>query len=29
MILGEGLRVARTASLMGDLKATMGPGIIG
>lgn len=29
MILGEHLRVNRTASLMGDLKATMGPGILG
>ena len=29
MILGEHLRVNRSASLMGDLKATMGPGILG
>ncbi len=29
MILGEHLRVKRSASLMGDLKATMGPGILG
>lgn len=29
MILGEHLRVSRSASLMGDLKATMGPGILG
>ena len=29
MILGEHLRVTRSASLMGDLKATMGPGILG
>ncbi|WP_046439877.1 DNA polymerase III subunit alpha [Corynebacterium kutscheri] len=29
MILGEHLRVNRTASLMGDLKATMGMGILG
>ena len=29
MVLGEHLRVERSASLMGDLKATMGPGILG
>ena len=29
MILGEHLRVDRSASLMGDLKAAMGPGILG
>ncbi|AZA11749.1 DNA polymerase III subunit alpha [Corynebacterium gerontici] len=29
MILGEHLRVERSGSLMGDLKATMGPGILG
>ena len=29
MILGEHLRVKRSASLMGDLKATMGPAILG
>ncbi|MDO4762753.1 MAG: DNA polymerase III subunit alpha [Corynebacterium sp.] len=29
MILGDHLRVKRTASLMGDLKATLGPGILG
>ncbi len=29
MILGDHLRVNRSASLMGDLKATMGPGILG
>lgn len=29
MILGEHLRVARSASLMGDLKATLGAGILG
>ena len=29
MILGDHLRVSRSASLMGDLKATMGPGILG
>ncbi|MDU0478039.1 DNA polymerase III subunit alpha [Staphylococcus chromogenes] len=29
MVLGEHLRVNRTGSLMGDLKATMGPGILG
>lgn len=29
MVLGEHLRVERTGSLMGDLKATMGPGILG
>ncbi|KQB85251.1 DNA polymerase III subunit alpha [Corynebacterium oculi] len=29
MILGEHLRVDRSASLMGDLKATMGTGILG
>lgn len=29
MILGEHLRVKRSASLMGDLKATMGPSILG
>ncbi|MDO5098848.1 MAG: DNA polymerase III subunit alpha [Corynebacterium sp.] len=29
VILGEHLRVNRSASLMGDLKATMGPGILG
>ncbi|MBC3185250.1 DNA polymerase III subunit alpha [Corynebacterium sp. zg-331] len=29
MILGEHLRVERSASLMGDLKATMGTGILG
>ncbi|RSZ62745.1 DNA polymerase III subunit alpha [Corynebacterium hylobatis] len=29
MILGEHLRVDRSGSLMGDLKATMGPGILG
>ncbi|AKK06414.1 DNA-directed DNA polymerase III PolC [Corynebacterium mustelae] len=29
VILGEHLRVSRSASLMGDLKATMGPGILG
>ncbi|QGU07780.1 DNA polymerase III subunit alpha [Corynebacterium occultum] len=29
MILGEHLRVKRSASLMGDLKATLGPGILG
>ena len=29
MILGENLRVKRSASLMGDLKATMGPAILG
>ncbi|MCS4489034.1 MULTISPECIES: DNA polymerase III subunit alpha [unclassified Corynebacterium] len=28
MILGESLRVERSASLMGDLKATLGPGIL-
>lgn len=29
MILGDHLRVTRSASLMGDLKAAMGPGILG
>lgn len=29
MILGEHLRVNRSGNLMGDLKATMGPGILG
>ncbi|AJK69243.1 DNA polymerase III subunit alpha [Corynebacterium marinum] len=29
MVLGDHLRVNRTGSLMGDLKATMGPGILG
>ena len=29
MILGEHLRVTRSASLMGDLKATLGAGILG
>ena len=29
MVLGEHLRVDRSGSLMGDLKATMGPGILG
>ncbi|MEK0372132.1 DNA polymerase III subunit alpha [Corynebacterium mastitidis] len=29
MVLGEHLRVERSASLMGDLKATMGTGILG
>lgn len=29
MVLGEHLRVERSGSLMGDLKATMGPGILG
>ena len=29
MILGDPLRVTRSASLMGDLKAAMGPGILG
>jgi len=29
MILGDYLRVTRSASLMGDLKAAMGPGILG
>ena len=29
MILGEHLRVNRDGNLMGDLKATMGPGILG
>ena len=29
MVLGERLRVDRSGSLMGDLKATMGPGILG
>ena len=29
MILGAHLRVTRSASLMGDLKAAMGPGILG
>lgn len=29
MILGDHLRVNKSASLMGDLKATMGPGILG
>mgnify|MGYP001647537075 FL=1 len=29
MILGEHLRVNRSASLMGDLKATRGLGILG
>lgn len=29
MVLGDHLRVARSASLMGDLKATLGAGILG
>ena len=29
MILGDHLRVTRSASLMGDLKATLGAGILG
>ena len=29
MVLGDHLRVERTGNLMGDLKATMGPGILG
>ena len=29
MVLGDHLRVTRSASLMGDLKAAMGPGILG
>ncbi|WP_165242550.1 DNA polymerase III subunit alpha [Corynebacterium lizhenjunii] len=29
MVLGEHLRVERSGNLMGDLKATMGPGILG
>ncbi|MCS4536220.1 DNA polymerase III subunit alpha [Corynebacterium sp. HS2168-gen11] len=29
MILGEHLRVNKSSNLMGDLKATMGPGILG
>ena len=29
MVLGENLRVDRSANLMGDLKATMGAGILG
>jgi len=29
MILGDHLRVTRSASLMGDLKAAMGPGVLG
>ena len=29
MILGEDLRVERSGNLMGDLKATMGAGILG
>ena len=29
MILGDHLRVNRSASLMGDLKATLGAGILG
>jgi DNA polymerase-3 subunit alpha len=29
MILGEHLRVDRSGSLMGDLKATLGAGILG
>ena len=29
MVLGEHLRVQRSGNLMGDLKATMGAGILG
>ena len=29
MVLDEHLRVERSSSLMGDLKASMGPGILG
>ena len=29
LVLGDHLRVDRSASLMGDLKASMGPGILG
>ena len=29
MVLGEHLRVTKSASLYGDLKATMGTGILG
>ncbi|WJZ08113.1 DNA polymerase III subunit alpha [Corynebacterium glaucum] len=29
MVLGDHLRIERSASLMGDLKASMGPGILG
>ena len=29
MVLGDHLRVNRSASLMGDLKATLGAGILG